>query len=75
MDIAFAFQPNGQYTGDNPIVSIINREEVIDFIGKNPRQISTLVYQCAASASRRYNYERGQFVTLTPEELKASSIS
>jgi len=36
MDIAFAFQPNGQYVGENPKASIIKREDVLDFIKSNP---------------------------------------
>jgi hypothetical protein len=43
IDIAFAFQPNGQYTGANAKASIIRREEVVDFIGAYPRLVPEAV--------------------------------
>jgi hypothetical protein len=43
VDIAFAFQPNDQFTGANPKASIITREEVLDFIAANPRLVPDAV--------------------------------
>jgi hypothetical protein len=43
VDVAFAFQPNGQYSGRNSKAVIIHREEVLDFLQGNPGLIPPAV--------------------------------
>jgi hypothetical protein len=43
VDAAFAFQPNGQYTGQNSKASLIKREDVLQFIAENPRLVPEAV--------------------------------
>lgn len=43
VDVAFAFQPNGQYIGRNPKAVLITRDEILDFISANPRLVPDAV--------------------------------
>jgi hypothetical protein len=43
VDVAFAFQPNAQYQGQNSKAVIISREEILKFVTANPRLIPPTV--------------------------------
>jgi hypothetical protein len=43
VDVAFAFQPNDQYTGRNPKAVRIKRDDVLGFIAANPRLVPDAV--------------------------------
>lgn len=45
VDVAFAFQPNGQYEVENPRGFIIKREDVLNFIATNPRLVPDAVLE------------------------------
>jgi hypothetical protein len=49
VDVAFAFQPNGQYTGKNPRALIIKREDVLGFVAANPRLVPDAVLAWSSS--------------------------
>jgi hypothetical protein len=43
VDVAFAFQANDQYVGENSKAVIISREEILNFITANPRLVPSTV--------------------------------
>ena len=43
VDVAFAFQVNGQYSGQHPRAVIINRDDVLRFVDLNPRLVPPAV--------------------------------
>jgi hypothetical protein len=43
VDVAFAFQANDQWIGENPKAVVIERKQVLDFIAANPRLVPDAV--------------------------------